>query len=53
MESLYLSQLVQTIVLDESLMDAVTALSGSGPAYIFKMAEAMIKAGLEIGFNER
>jgi len=30
---------------DETLMDAVTALSGSGPAYVFLLAEAMTKAG--------
>ena len=34
---------------DESQMDAVTALSGSGPAYIFLMAEAMAAAGHELG----
>ena len=33
----------------ESLMDAVTALSGSGPAYVFLMAEAMTNAGIAIG----
>src|SRR6185437_2181787 len=31
---------------DESLMDAVTAVSGSGPAYVFLLAEAMTTAGL-------
>src|SRR4029077_11605629 len=31
------------------LMDAVTALSGSGPAYIFLLAEAMTKAGIAAG----
>jgi pyrroline-5-carboxylate reductase len=34
---------------DETLMDAVTALSGSGPAYIFLLAEAMTKAGIATG----
>jgi pyrroline-5-carboxylate reductase len=34
---------------DESLMDAVTALSGSGPAYVFLLAEAMAKAGIAAG----
>jgi pyrroline-5-carboxylate reductase len=36
-------------VSDESLMDAVTAVSGSGPAYIFLLAEAMTKAGIAAG----
>ena len=34
---------------DESLMDAVTALSGSGPAYVFLLAEAMASAGIAAG----
>ncbi|MGE3870855.1 MAG: pyrroline-5-carboxylate reductase [Pseudorhodoplanes sp.] len=34
---------------DESLMDAVTALSGSGPAYVFLLAEAMAAAGRAAG----
>jgi pyrroline-5-carboxylate reductase len=34
---------------DEALMDAVTALSGSGPAYVFLLAEAMTKAGIAAG----
>ncbi len=36
----------------ESQIDAVTALSGSGPAYYFLMIEAMIKAGVELGLSE-
>ncbi len=34
---------------DEAQMDAVTALSGSGPAYVFHMIEAMAKAGVAEG----
>jgi pyrroline-5-carboxylate reductase len=37
---------------DESLMDAVTAVSGSGPAYIFLLAEAMTQAGIAAGLPD-
>ena len=40
------------IKLEEPLMNAVTALSGSGPAYVFYMVEALMKAGREIGLTE-
>lgn len=36
---------------DESLMDAVTALSGSGPAYVFYLVEAMMAAAHEMGLD--
>ena len=36
----------------EQDLDAVTALSGSGPAYVFYVLEAMMQAGVELGLNE-
>ncbi|MFC1484830.1 pyrroline-5-carboxylate reductase [bacterium] len=36
---------------DEADLDSVTALSGSGPAYVFYLAEAMIEAGIELGLS--
>ncbi|MBO9637631.1 pyrroline-5-carboxylate reductase [Siphonobacter aquaeclarae] len=37
---------------DESLLDAATAVSGSGPAYFFYLVKAMIEAGTQMGFPE-
>ncbi len=36
----------------EHLLDSVTAVSGSGPAYFFYLMEAMIRAGEELGLSE-
>ena len=37
---------------DENMIDAATAISGSGPAYVFFFMDAMIDAAMQIGFNE-
>lgn len=39
----------QTIELSEDLLDAVTAVSGTGPAYVFLLAEALIEAAIREG----
>ena len=40
------------VVEDEGLLDAATAVSGSGPAYFFLLIDEMIKAGIELGLSE-
>ncbi len=40
------------VEVDEKLVDAVTAISGSGPAYFFYMMEALIEAGCGAGLKE-
>lgn len=40
-----------TIIIDESYMDAITAVSGSGPAYAFLIIEAMMDASLSTGLS--
>lgn len=49
-----LNSVGEVVVLhNESQMDAVTALSGSGPAYIFHLIEALQKAGEAVGLDKK
>ncbi len=52
------AQIMQTLgeevfVADEAYLDMATALSGTGPAYVFLFMEAMIDAGVHMGFPRR
>ncbi|MFC1822608.1 pyrroline-5-carboxylate reductase [Thermodesulfobacteriota bacterium] len=55
-EHLHLAKMIfdavgETLIVEEGMIDAVTALSGSGPGFIFKILECFIKAGEEMGFE--
>jgi pyrroline-5-carboxylate reductase len=39
-------------IVDEEMLDAVTALSGSGPAYFYYFVKHMVEAGIKMGFDE-
>ena len=41
----------KTVIVDEEQMNAVTGLSGCGPAYVFLMIEAMADAGVKVGLS--
>ncbi len=41
----------KVLAVDESRMDAITAVSGSGPAYFFRFAEALLTAAMDLGFS--
>ncbi|MFW6115175.1 MAG: pyrroline-5-carboxylate reductase [Thermodesulfobacteriota bacterium] len=41
----------KTVILEENLMDAITGLSGSGPAYIFLIVDALADAGVKMGLS--
>ena len=41
----------KSVIIEESLMDAITGLSGSGPAYIFLIVDALADAGVKMGLS--
>ena len=49
---IFLSVGKAVVIEDEALLDAITAVSGSGPAYFFLLIDEMIKTGIELGLPE-
>lgn len=49
--SAILASVGDVVLVAESMLDAVTGISGSGPAYVFLMAEAMTDAGVAVGLT--
>lgn len=47
------SSVGHVVHIPEDLMDAFTAIAGSGPAYLFYIAEAMVEAALQLGFDKQ
>lgn len=53
----FVNQIFESIgeiaLMDESLFDGVTSVSGSGPAYVYTFIDAMVKGGVEGGLSEK